>query len=106
MLLLLSAFMVETFFGPEFLLEINALYAQIAEYGQGEQSSHIEEQAKKLASIMLKDIKAGVLVCDGVPDARFTRFMNMPGRPQQQTEPQIPFEVSYDYFHITNTGLK
>jgi beta-glucosidase len=58
------------------------------------------------ASVLLKDIKAGILVCDGVADARFSRFMNMPGRPQQQTEPQAPFEVSYDYFHITNKGLK
>ncbi len=58
------------------------------------------------AEIMLKDIKAGIIVCEGVPDPRFARFLNMPGMPQQQREPETPFEVSYDYFHITNTGLK
>lgn len=58
------------------------------------------------AEIMLKDIKAGIIVCDGVPDPRFARFREMPGMPQQQMEPETPFEVSYDYFHITNTGLK
>ena len=57
-------------------------------------------------SVMLKNIRAGIMVCDGMPDARFARFMNMPGRPQQQAEPQTPFEVSYDYFHIRNKGLK
>jgi len=56
--------------------------------------------------IMLKDIKAGIIVCDGVPDARFARFMNMPGMPQQQRETETPFEVTYDYFHIKNKGLK
>jgi beta-glucosidase len=58
------------------------------------------------AEIMLKDIKAGIMVCDGVPDPRFARFRDMPGMPQQQGEPETPFEVSYDYFHITNKGLK
>jgi beta-glucosidase-like glycosyl hydrolase len=58
------------------------------------------------AEIMLKDIRAGMMVCEGVPDARFARFRNMPGMPQQQGEPEIPFEVSFDYFHIVNKGLK
>jgi hypothetical protein len=56
--------------------------------------------------IMLKDVKTGILVCDGVPDPRFARFRDMPGMPQQPKEPETPFEVSYDYFHITNKGLK
>ncbi len=58
------------------------------------------------ADIMLKDIKAGIMVCDGVPDPRFARFLDMPGMPQQPREPETPFEVSYDYFHITNKGVK
>jgi beta-glucosidase len=56
--------------------------------------------------IMLKDIKAGIMVCEGVPDPRFARYMNMPGMPQQQREPETPFELSCDYFHIENKGLK
>lgn len=58
------------------------------------------------AEILLKDIRAGVVVCDGVPDARFARFMNMPGMQQQRREPETPFEVSYDYFRIRNRGLR
>ncbi len=58
------------------------------------------------ANILLKDIRAGILVCDGAPDARFSRFMNMPGRNQQQAQPQTPFEVSVDYFHIKNSGAR
>lgn len=59
------------------------------------------------ANLILKDIRTGILVCDGAPDTRFARFGNIPGRPQQQqAQPQAPLEVSVDYFHITNKGLK
>jgi beta-glucosidase len=56
-------------------------------------------------NLMLKDIKAGILVCEGVPDPRMARFMNRDGQSQQNT-PQAPFEVSVDYFHIINNGAK
>jgi beta-glucosidase len=53
--------------------------------------------------LLLTDIKAGMIVCDGVPmTSRFGNF-DMPGM-QRPAEPTTPFEVSYDYFHITNTG--
>ncbi len=56
------------------------------------------------ADIMLKDVKAGIIACDGVTPARMGNF---PGMQQQQpAQPETPFEVSYDYFHIKNTGLK
>lgn len=58
------------------------------------------------ANILLKDVRAGILACDGAPDARLSRFMNMPGRNQQQAQPQAPFEVSVDYFHIKNSGSR
>lgn len=55
------------------------------------------------ANVVLKDIKAGMMVCDGVLPARMAAF----GRaPQQNTQPATPFEVAFDYFHITNNGLK
>ena len=57
------------------------------------------------ASIMLKDISAGMMVCEGAMDNRFARFGNMPGM-QQPKQPDSPFEVSYDYFRIRNRGLK
>lgn len=58
------------------------------------------------AETMLKDVKAGMIVCDGVPiqAGRMGNFPQMPGT-QQQTQ-QTPFEVSYDYFRITNKGVK
>jgi hypothetical protein len=55
------------------------------------------------ADIMLKDIKAGMIACDGVAPARMGGF---PGMQQQTTQPETPFEVAYDYFHIINKGLK
>ena len=57
-------------------------------------------------NILLQDIKAGILICEGVPDPQMARFLNMQGRTQQQNNPQSPFEVSVDYFHIKNDGVK
>jgi beta-glucosidase-like glycosyl hydrolase/regulation of enolase protein 1 (concanavalin A-like superfamily) len=54
-------------------------------------------------NLMLKDINAGLMVCEGSMDNRFARFANMPGM-QQPAQPVSPFEVSYDYFNIKNTG--
>jgi beta-glucosidase len=51
------------------------------------------------ADIMLKDIKAGMIACDGVLPARMGSF---PGMQQQTSQPEKPFEVAYDYFHIAN----
>ena len=60
------------------------------------------------ADIMLKEVKAGIITCDGVtPARRGGGGFDFPGRqPQQQQEPQAPFEAAYDYFHITSRGLK
>jgi beta-glucosidase-like glycosyl hydrolase len=55
------------------------------------------------ADILLMDVKAGMIVCDGVAPARMGGF---PGMNQQTNQPQTPFEVAFDYFHITNKGLK
>jgi len=53
------------------------------------------------ADILLKDIKAGIIACDGVAPARMGNF---PGMQQQTSQPETPFEVAYDYFHISNKG--
>lgn len=51
---------------------------------------------------LLKDIQAGLLVCDGVAPARMGGF----GRPQTApAQTEKPFEVAFDYFHVTNSGL-
>ena len=60
------------------------------------------------AKVLLTNIKAGLIVCEGAADPRARGFQGMPGRPgQQAAEPdKTPFEVMYDYFRITNSGLK
>ncbi len=55
------------------------------------------------ADIMLKDVKAGLITCDGEVPARMGNF---PGMRQQTSKPEAPFEAAYDYFHIVNRGLK
>jgi len=58
--------------------------------------------------ILLMNTKAGMIVCDGVADTRFRGPQGMPERPGAQTTEQdkSPFEVSFDYFRISNSGRK
>ncbi|WP_220628070.1 glycoside hydrolase family 3 C-terminal domain-containing protein [Confluentibacter sediminis] len=52
--------------------------------------------------MLLKDIKAGLVVCDGV----ITQYMkSIYYFNSDITKLDTPFDVSFDYFHITNYGL-
>lgn len=55
------------------------------------------------AEMLLKDIKAGLIVCDGVitQNMKSTFWFN-----PDTTKPETPFDVSFDYFRIENNGLK
>jgi len=55
------------------------------------------------ASMLLKNIKAGLVVCDGIiiQGMKSTFWFN-----SDTTKPATPFDVAFDYFHIENTGLK
>jgi beta-glucosidase len=52
---------------------------------------------------LLKDIRAGLIVCDGVITQSMTSTYYFDS---DTTKPDTPFNVSFDYFHITNDGLK
>lgn len=56
-----------------------------------------------VADILLKDIKAGLIVCDGVitQNMKSTFWFD-----SDTTKPETPFEVSFDYFRIKNDGLR
>ena len=55
------------------------------------------------ADMLLKDIRAGLIVCDGVitQNMKSTFWFD-----QDTTKPDTPFDVSFDYFRIVNSGLK
>ena len=54
------------------------------------------------ADIMLKDIKAGLIVCDGI----ITQYMKSTfWFNSDTTKPDTPFDVSFDYLRIVNNGL-
>ncbi len=55
------------------------------------------------ADALLKDIKAGLIACDGVITQSMTSTYYFDS---STTKPDTPFDVSFDYFHITNSGLK
>jgi len=52
---------------------------------------------------LLKDIKTGLIVCDGVITQSMTSTYYFDS---DTTKPDSPFEVSFDYFNIINSGLK
>jgi beta-glucosidase-like glycosyl hydrolase len=56
------------------------------------------------ANVLLKDIKAGVIACNGALPAQMARFARM--MQQNNQAPETPFEVGFDYFRITGSGLK
>ncbi len=53
------------------------------------------------ADILLKDIKAGLIVCDGIitQNMKSTFWFD-----SDTTKPETPFEVYFDYFRIENSG--
>ncbi|MBN2172854.1 MAG: glycoside hydrolase family 3 C-terminal domain-containing protein [Bacteroidales bacterium] len=56
-----------------------------------------------IADMLLKDIRAGLIVCDGI----VTQYMKSTfWFDSSTTKPDTPFDVSFDYFHIENKGLK
>ena len=59
-------------------------------------------QAVGTANIMLKDVKAGIIACNGVASRGRNNFRFN----QQSNQPEAPFEVAFDYFHIKNSGEK
>ena len=61
-------------------------------------------KAVGVADIALTDLRAGMIVCEGNPQAG--RGGNFPGMQEPTNQPEAPFEVAFDYFHIANKGLK
>jgi len=55
------------------------------------------------AEALLKDIRAGLIVCDGVITQSMTSTYWFDS---DTTKLNTPFDVIFDYFHITNRGLK
>ncbi len=53
--------------------------------------------------MLLKDIRAGLIVCDGIVTQymKSTFWFN-----SDTTKPDTPFDVSFDYFRIKNNGLE
>ena len=55
------------------------------------------------ANLLLKDIRAGLIVCDGT----VAQYMKSTfWFDSDATKPGTPFDVSFDYFRIKNSGLK
>jgi hypothetical protein len=55
------------------------------------------------SDLLLKDIKAGLIACDGVITQSMTSTYWFDS---DTTKPGTPFDVSFDYFHIKSSGLK
>lgn len=87
--------------------ESNPLFLKLQKKGSIYSASYSldGEQFEKLAiaDVLLKDIKAGLIVCDGI----VTQYMKSTfWFDSDTTKPESPFDVSFDYFRIENSGLK
>ncbi len=85
----------------------NALILKLEKKGSSYTASYSIDGGKfdllGTADNLLKDIKAGLIACEGVITAsQKNSFWFNP----DTTKPDTPFDVSFDYFHITNNGLK
>ena len=54
------------------------------------------------ADATLRDIKAGIIACDGIITQSMTSTFWFDS---DTTKPDTPFDVSFDYFHIENKGI-
>jgi len=66
-------------------------------------SDGIQFEKLGMADMLLKDIKAGLIVCDGIITQymKSTYWFN-----PDTTKPATSFDVAFDYFRIVNSGLK
>ncbi|WP_044117983.1 glycoside hydrolase family 3 C-terminal domain-containing protein [Alkaliflexus imshenetskii] len=55
------------------------------------------------SDILLKDIKVGLMACDGIITQSMTSTFWFDS---DTTKPDTPFDVSFDYFRIQNRGIK
>ena len=67
-------------------------------------SDGVEFKPVGSTDIILKDISAGVIVCNGV--SAFRMGGNFQRSTPQTTQPESSFDVAFDYFKIMNSGLK
>lgn len=62
------------------------------------------KEYKQLGSVdaTLRDIKVGLIACDGIITQSMTSTFWFDS---DTTKPETPFDVSFDYFHIKNSGV-
>ncbi len=55
------------------------------------------------SDILLQDIKAGIIACDGIITQSMTSTFWFDS---DTTKPDTPFDVSFDYFKVQNSGIR
>ncbi|NLT52415.1 MAG: glycoside hydrolase [Ignavibacteria bacterium] len=90
-------------------LKNNIIYFKMEKVGETYSASYSSDNKnfKNAGStkILLKNLNAGIIACEGIPDPRMAFFMNMRNEGKKETA-ESPLEVSVDYFHINNSGIK
>lgn len=86
----------------------NTLFMKLSKKGTKYSASYsidgVDYKSVGTADILLKDIQAGVMNCEGTLDPRMAWFLSRGGN--QQSSPETPFEMSVHYFHIENSGVE
>lgn len=85
----------------------NTLFLKLEKKGEKYTASYSSDGKSFIpvgnASMVLKDIQAGLIVCEGVVPARMGGFSRNAPQGNQEI---VPLVVAFDYFKITNSGLK
>jgi beta-glucosidase-like glycosyl hydrolase len=102
-------FSVVNFRSPDVITDTNySMILKLERKGMTVTGSYSKDGKKftrvGVTDITLKDAKVGVIVCNGSDEGR-PAMPRMQGMQTQEPE-QGDFEVSYDYFRITNSGIK
>ncbi len=91
--------------------EDNTLYLRLEKKGEHYTGYYSLDGKKYVKAVegdsVLKDIKAGLITCNGELPAMFARFMQMGRQAAGAPEvPSAPFKATFDFFRIKSTSSK
>lgn len=97
---------IVTFNLKEMITDTQPLYLKLSKKG-AQYTAHYSLDGKEFVLLgnteaLLSDIKAGLIACDGIITQSMTSTFWFDS---DTTKPESPYDVSFDYFHIENSGI-
>ena len=97
---------IATFDLEEMITEEQPIYLRLSKSGATYRAYYSlngkDFQLLGSAESLLRDIKVGLIACDGIITQSMTSTFWFDS---DTTKPETPYNVSFDYFHIKNDGI-